>query len=58
VTTYDHAGHEVHAEDVLDREELGEYYDRRGIQWRPTPDQKRARDAQQAEIEEQLHGDH
>jgi hypothetical protein len=52
MTTYDHAGHEVHAEDVLDAEELGAYYDRRGIQWRPTPDQKRARDARQAEIEE------
>jgi hypothetical protein len=39
MTTYDHAGHEVHAEDVLDREELGAYYDRRGWPWRRDDDE-------------------
>lgn len=34
MTVYDHAGHPVHAEDVLDREELADYYDRHGIEWR------------------------
>ena len=39
MTPTDHAGHEVYAEDVLDREELASYYDRHGIPWRRPDDE-------------------